>query len=73
MAAGVLVLVVSLLIVRRVCRGRRRRSARRWENMDINYGKRYYSKANDKDEFDNDFEIDVPETTEPSRKLLTDD
>lgn len=40
--------------------------------MDINYGKKFYSKAPEKDE-DNDFEIDMSDGTEPTRKLLNAD
>ncbi|XP_005096461.1 acid phosphatase type 7 isoform X2 [Aplysia californica] len=63
----IIAVLVIICIVRRV--RRRRRVTRRWEQMDINYGKKFYSKAPDKDE-DNDFEIDMSEGTEPTRKLL---
>lgn len=62
-----LVALIVILSVRR-CR-KRRRTTRRWETMDINYGKKFYSKAPDKDE-DNDFEIDMSDGTEGTRQLL---
>ncbi|GFO41119.1 purple acid phosphatase [Plakobranchus ocellatus] len=67
--AGV-VIVVAFIVIITVRRFRkRRRTTRRWEHMDINYGKKFYSKAPDKDE-DNDFEIDMSDGTEGTTKLL---
>ncbi|GFR74406.1 purple acid phosphatase [Elysia marginata] len=65
-----LVALIVILAVRR-CR-KRRRTTRRWETMDINYGKKFYSKAPEKDE-DNDFEIDMSDGTEGTRQLLNGD
>ncbi|KAK3764894.1 hypothetical protein RRG08_025415 [Elysia crispata] len=66
---GVVALVAFVVIVAvRRCR-KRRRTTRRWEQMDINYGKKFYSKAPDKEE-DNDFEIDMSDGTEGTRQLL---
>ncbi|XP_055891596.1 acid phosphatase type 7-like [Biomphalaria glabrata] len=69
--AGVAVILVSMFIFAKKCK-RKSKSTRRWEQMDINYGKKFYTKAPEKDE-DNDFEIDMSEGTEPTRKLLNAD
>ena len=64
---------VCLIILLYIRRSRRKsRITRRWEHMDINYGKRFYDKAPDQDD-DNDFEIDMVEDTDQNRKLLSDD
>ncbi|CAL1541090.1 unnamed protein product [Lymnaea stagnalis] len=65
---GFFLLVIIAVVATKKCR-RKSKVARRWEQMDINYGKKFYSKAPDKDE-DNDFEIDMSDGTEPTRKLL---
>lgn len=65
-----LVLLIVFISVRK-CK-RRSKVTRRWEQMDINYGKKFYNKAPDKEE-DNDFEIDMSDGTEPTRKLLNAD
>lgn len=68
-SCGALFLVVIIAVFSaKKCR-RKSKVARRWEQMDINYGKKFYTKAPDKDE-DNDFEIDMSDGTEPTRKLL---
>ncbi|XP_059171125.1 acid phosphatase type 7-like [Physella acuta] len=66
---GLILLIVFISV--RKCK-RRSKVTRRWEQMDINYGKKFYNKAPDKEE-DNDFEIDMSDGTEPTRKLLNAD
>ncbi|BFZ12551.1 hypothetical protein BsWGS_15589 [Bradybaena similaris] len=69
-AAFAAVAVIIIIFVKTI--RRKKKVTRRWEHMDINYGKKFYSKAPEKDE-DNDFEIDMSDGTEPTRKLLNAD
>lgn len=69
-AAFATVAVIIIIFVKTI--RRKKKVTRRWEHMDINYGKKFYSKAPEKDE-DNDFEIDMSDGTEPTRKLLNAD
>uniref|UniRef100_A0A0B7ASY5 Purple acid phosphatase n=1 Tax=Arion vulgaris TaxID=1028688 RepID=A0A0B7ASY5_9EUPU len=69
-AAFAFAVVITIIFVKVM--KKKKKVARRWEHMDINYGKKFYSKAPEKDE-DNDFEIDMSDGTEPTRKLLTAD
>ena len=63
----VLVVIVTVLAIRK-CR-RPRQVARRWEQLDFNYGKKLYAPTKDMDkEMDNDFEIDMNDGT---TKLLS--
>ncbi|XP_046560041.1 acid phosphatase type 7-like [Haliotis rubra] len=73
-AFGCLVAVVLIVVIAvKKCR-RKRKAVRRWEQMDFNYGKKFYSPAKDLDkELDNDFEIDMSDGTLPTTKLLSDD
>ncbi|XP_050399068.1 acid phosphatase type 7 [Patella vulgata] len=69
------VVAIVIVLVVRSCR-RKQRSTRRWETMDFNYGKKFYSAAknSEKDlDVDNDFEIDMSDGTLPTTKLLADD
>ncbi|XP_041375399.1 acid phosphatase type 7-like [Gigantopelta aegis] len=68
-ASGTFVLVIIATVVAiRKCR-KPRQGARRWEQLDFNYGKKLYAPSKDMDkELDNDFEIDMNDGT---TKLLS--
>lgn len=75
---GALILVIIVIAVAIKVRGRtRRRSVRRWDVMDYKYGKtKLYAPTNDEededDDFqgDHDFEMDIPDGTMQTKKLI---
>ncbi|ESO86581.1 hypothetical protein LOTGIDRAFT_167105 [Lottia gigantea] len=70
------VVIVVFIVVIRSCR-RKQRTSRRWESMDFNYTKKFYStpKANGSSKMiddDTDFEIDMTDGNLATTKLLDD-
>lgn len=71
---GVIALVALVLVILRLRRRGKRRVARRWDAMDYKYGKtKLYAPGNDEDDDmddDNDFEVDIPDGSLQTTKLI---
>ena len=54
-----------------VCRRRQYRSVRRWDPMDLDYGKKLFSSGKEEDDdLEHDFEIDMGDVNLQTRRLL---
>nr|KAG5709051.1 hypothetical protein BaRGS_004690 [Batillaria attramentaria] len=71
---GVIGLVLIILLIMKLRRRGKRRVARRWDSMDYKYGKtKLYAPGNDDDDEvddDNDFEVDIPDGSLQTTKLI---
>ena len=68
---ALLLILVSIAVATRVFRRKQYTSVRRWDTMDLDYGKKLFSPAKDEDnELEHDFEIDMGEVNLQTRKLL---
>ena len=73
---GVTLLVVLVALVFKLRRRSKRRVVRRWDSMDYKYGKtKLYAPTNDDDDDDdfkddNDFEVDIPDGSQQTTKLI---
>ena len=63
-------ILLVLGIMSRACRRRQYTTVRRWEPMDLDYGKKLFMPGKDENEPENDFEIDMADMSTQTRKLL---
>ena len=64
-------ILVTVAVAMKVCRRRQYTSVRRWDPMDLDYGKKLFTSGKDEDmDLEHDFEIDMGDMNLQTKKLL---
>lgn len=65
-------ILVTVAVATKVCRRRQYTSVRRWDPMDLDYGKKLFTSGRDEDmDLEHDFEIDMGDVNLQTKKLLS--